>query len=241
MIRVLIVIHYHVPNAVFSSSWMAGNQLWKRWCPAATKVPLDFLQFDRSPILCLKGNKQKQQTSEISDLATEIYDYIWLVVSTPLKNISQLGLLFPIYTKINSVPNHQPDIYHCIPFFQRQIIYKCVIFGAMRNCWRGSILSQIQGIYDCYLRHQRIHFGSLPVRVGWSLQNTEIRVTDFLGRRELAWVTLESCVLGTPALRHRMHDWTSWHAPLLNDHLHMHVHTYLMLLRWTFTCTCIHT
>jgi len=26
---------------------------------------------------------------------------IWLVVSTPLKNISQLGLLFPMYGKIN--------------------------------------------------------------------------------------------------------------------------------------------
>jgi hypothetical protein len=34
----------------------------------------------------------------------------WLVVSTPLKNISQLGLLFPIYGKkhIPNVPNHQP-------------------------------------------------------------------------------------------------------------------------------------
>ena len=30
----------------------------------------------------------------------------WLVVSTPLKNISQLELLFPIYGK--NVPNHQP-------------------------------------------------------------------------------------------------------------------------------------
>ena len=30
------------------------------------------------------------------------------VVSTPLKNISQLGLLFPIYGKIKNVPNHQP-------------------------------------------------------------------------------------------------------------------------------------
>jgi hypothetical protein len=28
------------------------------------------------------------------------HDYSWLVVSTPLKNISQLGLLFPIYGKI---------------------------------------------------------------------------------------------------------------------------------------------
>ena len=34
-----------------------------------------------------------------------IYGYIWLVVSTPLKNISQLGLLFPIDGKIKNVPN----------------------------------------------------------------------------------------------------------------------------------------
>ena len=33
----------------------------------------------------------------------------WLVVWTPLKNISQLGWLFPIYGKIKNVPNHQPD------------------------------------------------------------------------------------------------------------------------------------
>jgi len=35
--------------------------------------------------------------------------YIWLVVSTPLKNISQLGSLFTIYGKIKNYPNHQPD------------------------------------------------------------------------------------------------------------------------------------
>ena len=34
----------------------------------------------------------------------------WLVVWTPLKNISQLGWLFPIYGKIKNVPNHQPGI-----------------------------------------------------------------------------------------------------------------------------------
>ena len=32
----------------------------------------------------------------------------WLVVSIPLKNISHLGWLFPIYGKIKNVPNHQP-------------------------------------------------------------------------------------------------------------------------------------
>ena len=32
----------------------------------------------------------------------------WLVVWTPLKNISHLGWWFPIYRKIKHVPNHQP-------------------------------------------------------------------------------------------------------------------------------------
>jgi len=36
---------------------------------------------------------------------------VWLVVSTPLKNISQLRLVFPIYGKIKNVPNHQPDVH----------------------------------------------------------------------------------------------------------------------------------
>ena len=35
---------------------------------------------------------------------------IWLVVCTPLKNISPLGWLFPKYGKIRNVPNHQPEI-----------------------------------------------------------------------------------------------------------------------------------
>ena len=34
--------------------------------------------------------------------------FFWLVVWTPLKNISLLGWLFPIYGKIKNVPNHQP-------------------------------------------------------------------------------------------------------------------------------------
>ena len=39
-----------------------------------------------------------------------LYDNLnWLVVSTPLTNISQLGLFFPKYGKVKNVPNHQPD------------------------------------------------------------------------------------------------------------------------------------
>ena len=39
---------------------------------------------------------------------TNVNNLYWLVVWTPLKNISQLGWLFPIYGKIKNVPNHQP-------------------------------------------------------------------------------------------------------------------------------------
>ena len=37
-------------------------------------------------------------------------DVIWLVVSIPLKNINQLGLLFSIYGKSKMFPNHEPGI-----------------------------------------------------------------------------------------------------------------------------------
>ena len=40
-------------------------------------------------------------------------NHICLVVSTPLKNISHLGWWFPIYAKIQNVPNHQPDMMWC--------------------------------------------------------------------------------------------------------------------------------
>jgi hypothetical protein len=49
---------------------------------------------------------------------------IWLVVSIPLKNISQLGWLFPIYGKIKNVPNHQPVLYfsHRPTWFEADMI-----------------------------------------------------------------------------------------------------------------------
>ena len=46
------------------------------------------------------------------------------MVSTPLKNISQLGCLLPIYGKIKNVPNHQPDSY-----------YECICESPLSRCW----------------------------------------------------------------------------------------------------------
>jgi hypothetical protein len=37
-------------------------------------------------------------------------DYSWLVVATPLKNISKLGVLFPIYGKIKHVIGYYREV-----------------------------------------------------------------------------------------------------------------------------------
>ena len=39
----------------------------------------------------------------------QLFNIIWLVVSTPLKNISKFWLLFPYIMEKKHVPNHQPD------------------------------------------------------------------------------------------------------------------------------------
>ena len=49
--------------------------------------------------------------SENMLLSVQVEEQIWLVVWTPLKNISQLGWLFPMYGKIKNVPNHQPEMH----------------------------------------------------------------------------------------------------------------------------------
>ena len=55
-----------------------------------------------TPCLHWDTHQQKQSPKHLN----------WLVVSTPLKNISQLGWLFRIYGKIKHVPNHQPDYFY---------------------------------------------------------------------------------------------------------------------------------
>ena len=51
------------------------------------------------------------------------------MVSSPLKNISQLGWLFPIYGKIKNVPNHQSDIYiYIILYIYIYIIYIYILY-----------------------------------------------------------------------------------------------------------------
>jgi hypothetical protein len=81
-----------------------------------------------------------------------IYIYIWLVVSTPLKNISQLGWFFPIYRKIKNVPNLQPDIYIYYICVSRELYPEVFInprgcFNVLRDLgftpWPSTSLSEL--------------------------------------------------------------------------------------------------
>ena len=75
---------------------------------------------------------------------------IWLVVSTPLKNISQLGSLFAIYGK-KHVPNHQPVIH-----------YLSICNCSTTNLWVIWVVGFSKGIYDEH-----------PDRIGLSINHHE--------------------------------------------------------------------
>ena len=59
-----------------------------------------------SVISCARPNDKHFTARVLQQKTIPIID--WLVVWTPLKNISQLGWLFPIYGKIKNVLNPQP-------------------------------------------------------------------------------------------------------------------------------------
>ena len=69
--------------------------------------PVSNIDWDNSYYYC-NSNSDHTHTQK------KVYIYIcndWLVVPTPLKNISQLGMIIPyIIEKYKHVPNHQPDI-----------------------------------------------------------------------------------------------------------------------------------
>jgi len=84
-------------------------------------------------------------TSHVSKRVTR-HVHNWLVVSTPLKNISQLGWLFPKYGKIKNVPNH-----HVFPRFS------------------GVDLLRVRSeVYERHLRHWRCR-GRLQCPLKWRI------------------------------------------------------------------------
>jgi hypothetical protein len=75
----------------------------------------------------------------------------WLVVLTVLKNISQLGWLFPIYGKIKNSPNHQPtNITKSYTFLSLDLICDQQYLYTLKVQFFGS-----PSIFSC--RHETIY------------------------------------------------------------------------------------
>ena len=92
-------------------NWPSSNNFPKQWGSRHNVVMIS--SCSRCPrLLCRRQGQAWQVVARLVELAPLPRDYqvttTWLVVWTPLKNISQLGWLFPIYAKIKNVPNHQP-------------------------------------------------------------------------------------------------------------------------------------
>ena len=89
--------------------------------------------------------------------------FTWLVVSTPLKDISQLGWLFPIYRKMKNVPRHQP-VY---PWFNLKLDSELKIMCIKHGWLARKATSHILGNGTTISGHQRIKRETHPL--GWSL------------------------------------------------------------------------
>ena len=74
------------------------SSIWRMGSPPNLPVPANVLTPNRS----LDASKRASFPHVSSKTIAEDEPLIWLVVWTPLKNISQLGWLFPIYGKIKN-------------------------------------------------------------------------------------------------------------------------------------------
>ena len=98
----------------------------QRLLGATTGWPHQFQRSGRQQLSAPLRTTRRQQVGRylaldhwIALLWNSLENESWLVVWTPLKNISQFefGWLFPIYGKIKNVPNHQPVLFVVCSFF----------------------------------------------------------------------------------------------------------------------------
>ena len=106
---------------VYSTRHILGFNVWNADPHPCGVWTNDNLRLKRANLTWLRqlllDTRREQFITKCVDTKNGIDWYHWkpqhkiyLVVSTPLKNIKQLGWLFPIYRKLENVPNHQPEI-----------------------------------------------------------------------------------------------------------------------------------
>ena len=87
----------------------------------------------------------------------------------PLKNISQLGVLFPIYGKIKHVPNHHPDN---VP---------------IRIPWNPLWIFHTSRLLPVFCCHQRHHWPNRRCRTLGRIMDTDDQNTDVMSSSNKNW------------------------------------------------------
>ena len=94
----------------------------------------------------------------------------WLVVWTPLKNISQLGWLFPIYGKIKNVPNHQPDDLANIWIIIKQ--FECYFPHKVHPMVHVWFYDQKSNLFRAERHHFHLNYPIIPTIRCWADSRT---------------------------------------------------------------------
>ena len=136
-------------------------------------------------------------------------EHFWLVVSTPLKNISQWGWLFSIYGKIKNVPNHQP-VYSFRP---KHFIHKTSVTLSFQLNQPPKFQQKNTTLHpkDVFLLETSIkikHQGPFPQtasnRAAYQLAWSDIP------RYWFVWTTCDCTILGTQS------EWRSMAKPVIS-------------------------
>ena len=118
--------------------WMvySGKSIYGSQKKGRAKLPETIYDISQQPRHVVRWHLTpvclSQETPPVGRLIPNRPMGIWMGSATPLKNISQLGWLFPIYGKIKRVPNHQP-VYQT----KNGWCPKCFLYIAMFDYRRG--------------------------------------------------------------------------------------------------------
>ena len=117
------------PSVVWSMTMSYEFLLWSKISRRTLSLPKETQDMKTHPRISILVEHLQWSLIIWTWCATSIHiNNFWLVVSTPLKNISRLGLLFPIYGQIKNVPNHQPDLDMLPRVLHKNMVMFCLCF-----------------------------------------------------------------------------------------------------------------
>ena len=130
--------------AVKTNTWIILNYGWWMFIPPMNihDIWRWLMETNMDTVYCIsRGSKHPLTIQESSTMVLGPSTFIWLVVSTPLKNMSQWEGLSHILWQIKKNPKHQasPTSYWCfLPLETPLKIWKIILPPRPRGRWKNS-------------------------------------------------------------------------------------------------------